>query len=185
MAKQANQSIPVDITMLAQQVLRESHRQATEDLNSAVEALRASNESRKAVRAYVAALRKFRVRVIAAARAKGLGLCPDDDKSLRVIAALFQQHAQTYTVGDLEYALCIPLRVPAKGVQDFAQLDTEIAKWNDDLSFMADDAQLTSPLSWNIGLPPMFRRHPSADGEQLFLRRRGRQRPWHFSDQFQ
>jgi len=144
MAKQANQSIPVDITTLAQQVLRESHRQATEDLNSAVEALRASNESRKAVRAYVAALRKFRVRVIAAARAKGLGLCPDDDKSLRGIAALFQQHAQTYTVGDLEYALCIPPRVPAKGVQDFAQLDTEIAKWNDDLSFMADDAQLSS-----------------------------------------
>jgi hypothetical protein len=52
--------------------------------------------------------------------------------------------AHTYSVGDLEYELGIPNRVPVTGVNSFELLDKEIERWEARLASLGDDAQLAN-----------------------------------------
>jgi hypothetical protein len=89
-----------DPVALAQEALRESYLQATEDLRSIAAKVRASNESRKAIRAYVAALRDIGTKVAAAARQRGVGQRGADQRTAAVVAELFGQNARAYTADE-------------------------------------------------------------------------------------
>jgi hypothetical protein len=133
-----------DVQALVLNVLRESYRQTVEDLRSFAEKVRYLNESKKALRAYLAALGDFRAQVIHAARSRGVTLCREDQKALAVLANVFDECAHAYNVGDVEYALCIPDRVPVSGLNSLAQLDSEIVRWEERLATTGDDAQLAN-----------------------------------------
>lgn len=134
----------MDPDALVQQVLRESYLQTMEDLRFYAEKVRSFNERRKALRAYLAALRKFRVTVITAARKRGVNMCRCDKEDVAILAKLFPKHAHSYDVTEVERELCIPARVPAFEVKSVARLDAAIAHWEDQLNTIGDDAQLAN-----------------------------------------
>lgn len=135
---------PEDSNALVQQVLRESYRQATEDLRLYAEKVRCYNHTKKALREYLAALRDFRAQLLSAASERGVELCRGDQKDLAVIAELFAAHARAYDLGERERGLCIPDRVPPVEVNSIALLDNQIRRWEDRLASTGDDAQLAN-----------------------------------------
>src|SRR5688572_17081874 len=135
---------------LVQQVLRESYRQATEDLRYYAEKVRSFNENKKALRAYLAALRQFRADVVSAARERDVDVCRGDKKDLATIAGLFNQFAHAHEAGEVEHGLCIPTRVPVAGVDTVARLEAEIARWEERLNSIGDDAQLANVDLQNV-----------------------------------
>lgn len=144
MTERESKNISVDPNALVQEVLRESYLQTTEDLRFYADKVRYFNESKKALRAYLAALRKFRANVISAARERGVDLCRGDKNDLAILAKLFGQYAHSYEVGEVEYGLCIPARVPLAGVDSVALLDATVARWEERLASVGDDAQLAN-----------------------------------------
>jgi hypothetical protein len=143
-------SISEDPNALVQEVLRDSYLQATEDLRLYAEKVRHFNENKKALRAYLAALRTFRDNVMSAARTRSIDLCSGDKKDLTMLTELFGQYAHTYEVGEVEYGLCIPARVPVAGVDNLAQLDAAIAHWEERHAAIGDDAQLANVDLQNV-----------------------------------
>jgi hypothetical protein len=139
-----SEKISVDPNALVQEVLRESYLQTTEDLRFYAEKVRYFNESKKAVRGYLAALRQFRANVMSAAREHGVDLCRGEKKDLAMLAKLFGRYAHVYEVGEFEQGLCIPSRVPLAGVDTVALLDAAIARWEERLASIGDDAQLAN-----------------------------------------
>jgi hypothetical protein len=145
-----SENVSVDPNALVQEVLRESYLQTTEDLRLYAEKVRSLNESKKALRSYLAALRQFRANVMSAARERGVDVCRGDTNDLAILAELFAQHAHAYDVGDVEHGLCIPARVPLAGVDTVARLDAAIARWEERLASMGDDAQLANVDLQNV-----------------------------------
>jgi hypothetical protein len=133
-----------NIETLVQWVLRESYLQATEDLRLYAGKVRYFNESKKAVRRYLTALREFKANLMSAARERGVDLCRGDKKDLTILAELFGQYAHAYEVGEVEYGQCIPARVPLDTVDNVTRLEAEIARWETQLASMGDDAQLAN-----------------------------------------
>ena len=144
MTEPENKNISVDPNALVQEVLRESYLQTTEDLRFHAGKVRHFNESRSALRAYLAALREFRAKVMSGASERGVDLCRADKKDLAILAKLFGQYAHAYEVGEVEHGLCIPARVPLAGVDSVALLDAAIARWGERLASVGDDAQLAN-----------------------------------------
>jgi hypothetical protein len=140
----------VDPNSLVQAVLRESYLETTEDLRLYAEKVRYFNSCKKAVREYLGALRAFKASVISTARERGADLCRGDKKDLAIIDESFVAHAHAYNVGELEYELCIPDRVPLPEVNSIALLDNEIARWEEKLNGMGDDAQLANVDLQNV-----------------------------------
>ncbi len=144
MTERETKNIPVDPNALVQEVLRESYLQTTEDLRLYAEKVRYFNQCKKALRAYLAALREFRANVMSGARERGVDLCRGDKKDLAILAKLFDQYAHPYEVGEVEYGLCIPDRVPPSGVNSIALLDAAIERWVERHASLGDDAQLAN-----------------------------------------
>jgi hypothetical protein len=149
-AKQISENTPVDPNALVQQVLRESYLQTTEDLRFYAEKVRYFNQCKKVIRDYLQKLRDYRVNVISAAHRRGVDLCQGDEKDVRVLAEVFKECAHIYKVGDVEYELCIPDRVPVAGLKSLASLDSEIERWEERLASLGDDAQLANVDLQNI-----------------------------------
>lgn len=133
-----------DVNALVQAVLRESYLETAEDLRAYADKVRHFTGRKKAVRGYLTALREFKTSVLAAARERGVDLCRGDEKELPILTKLFEEHGHAYHVGEIEYELCIPDRVPLAGVNSIALLDNEIARWDEQLTTMGDDAQLAN-----------------------------------------
>jgi hypothetical protein len=150
MTKRETETTSGDPNALVQEALRESYRQNTEDLRYYAEKVHSLNESKKALRAYLSALRSFKATVISAAHEGGIDLCRGDKKDLAVLARLFQRHAHVYKVGEIDHSLCIPDRVPASGVNNLALLDATIAHWEGRLASIGDDAQLANVDLQNV-----------------------------------
>lgn len=150
MTERESKNISVDPNALVQEVLRESYLQTTEDLRFYAEKVRSFNESKKAVRAYLTALREFKANVIFAARERGVDLCRGDKKDLAILAELFGQYAHAYEVGEVEHGQCIPARVPLAVVDGVGRLEAEIARWEVRLASMGDDAQLANVDLQNV-----------------------------------
>jgi hypothetical protein len=144
MTERETETSAVDPTALVQQVLRESYLQTIEDLRLYAEKVRYLNESKKALRAYLSALRRFKANVISAGREAGVDLCRGDKKDLAAIAKLFRRYAHAYEVGEVEHGLCIPARVPVASVDNIVLLDATIVRWEARLASMGDDAQLAN-----------------------------------------
>ena len=142
MAKRESKSKSVEALVL--EVMRESYLEATEDLRRYAEKVSFYNAQKKAFRQYLAALRKLRTDVMSAARERGVDVCRGDKKDMAVLARLFGQYAHPYDLREAEHRLCIPARVPLAGVDSVALLDDEIARWEERLASVGDDAQLAN-----------------------------------------
>lgn len=140
----------LDPNALVQAVLRDSYLETTEDLRFYAEKVRYFNMLKKAVRRYLVALRQFKASVISAARERGADLCRGDKKDLAILAKSFVEHAHAYDVGEIDYELCIPDRVPLAGVNSVALLDNEIARLEEKLNELGDDAQLANVDLQNV-----------------------------------
>jgi len=141
-AKHNSKDVPVDT--LVMQVMRESYLQASEDLRSYAAKVAFYNESKKALRRYLAELRTFKTDLIAAARERGVDLCRGDKKNAALLAKLFSQFARDHRVGEVEHRLSIPSRVPPTGVGTVERLDATITHMEDQLASIGDDAQLAN-----------------------------------------
>ena len=148
--KKADTAASVDPNALVQAVLRESYLQTTEDLRFYAEKVRYFNNLKKAVREYLSALREFRAKVLSTARERGADLCRGDKKDLAILAKAFAENAHAYKLGEAELELCIPARVPAAAVSSSALLENEIARWEEKLNTIGDDAQLANVDLQNI-----------------------------------
>jgi prefoldin subunit 5 len=144
MTDRETKTVSVDPNALVEEVLREAYLQCTEDLRRYAEKVQYYNEQKKALRAYLAALRQFKANLISAACKAGVDLCRGDKRDLAVLAKLFHRFAHAYEVGETEHGLCIPARVPLAGVDTLALLDATIARWEERLASMGDDAQLAT-----------------------------------------
>jgi hypothetical protein len=146
-----------DPNALVQWVLRESYLQTTEDLRYYAEKVKYQNELKKAVRAYLGALRDFRVAVRRSARDRGIDIRRADEDDVSRLAEIFMEHARPYDARDGACELSIPDRVPAEGVSDLEQLEAEIKRWEEELNSVGDDAQLA-----NVDLQNMLQKQQQA-----------------------
>lgn len=142
---------------LVQQVMRESYLQATEDLRACAEKVKFYNQQKKAIRAYLAALRCFRADVMSASRERDVDICRGSKKDQAIITEVFNQRAHAHERSEVEHGLGIPARVPLDGVDTFARLDAEVACWEDRLNSIGDDAQLA-----NVDLQNMLQKQQQA-----------------------
>lgn len=149
-ARDSGTGVAPDPNALVQHVLRESYLQATEDLRYYAEKVRHFNNTKKAVRDYLAELRKFRASALSTARRQGADLCRLDRKDQAILAKTFASHAQAHELDDVAQELCIPARVPAPGVDSVERLDREIARWEEKLNSIGDDAQLANVDLQNV-----------------------------------
>jgi hypothetical protein len=134
----------MDVNALMQQALREAYLEATEGLRDYAERVRHINRRKQALRKYLMALRECKGSVLETARERGVDLCRGNKNDLAILAKVFEEHAHAYDVGEVEYELCIPDRVPPTAVKSVAQLENEIARWNERLATTGDDAQLAN-----------------------------------------
>lgn len=133
-----------DVDALVQTVLRQSYLEATEDLRDYAEKVSTYNRQKKAVRAYLSALRKFKANVFAVARERGVDLCRANEKDVAILTEVLEKAATSHNVGAIEYELCVPDRVPAAAVKNLDMLEAEIAHWEERLNTIGDDAQLAN-----------------------------------------
>lgn len=129
---------------LVQRALRESYMENTEGLRDYAEKVRHFNKHKRALRKYLTALRMFKTSVLSTMRERGVDLCRGNKNDLAVLTEVFEEHAHAYDVGDVEYELGIPDRVPPVGVKSVTLLDNETAGWDQRLATVGDDAQLAN-----------------------------------------
>jgi hypothetical protein len=133
-----------DVNALVQSVLRESYLQTTEDLRDYAEKVQFHNELKKRARAYLRALRDFRVAVCRSARDRGIDIRQPDEDELSRLAEIFKEHTRPYDAPDMGCEFSIPDMVPAEGVSELDQLEAEIKSWEEKLNSIGDDAQLAN-----------------------------------------
>src|SRR4030095_7507165 len=143
-------SAGTDISALVQEVLREAYLQTTEDLRFYAEKVRYFNQRKKALREYLSSLRESKANALSAAHARNINLCSGDTNDVAVLQELISASVRPYDVGPIEHELCIPNRVPPEKVNSLSQLDNEIARWEDKLNTIGDDAQLANIDLQNI-----------------------------------
>ena len=139
-----------DPNALIQEVLRESYVQTTEDLRFYAEKVRYFNQTKKALRDYLNALRESKTNAISAARAQGTNLCSGDKKDVAALEEIITKGAHPYEVGPIGSELCLPNRVPSADVKSLRDLEDEIARWETKLNAIGDDAQLANVDLQNI-----------------------------------
>ena len=133
-----------DVNALVQAVLRQAYLDANEDLRAYAEKVREFNKRKKAIRGYLSALRKFKANVLSVARERGVDLCRANENDRAVLIRVFEEYATSHDVGELEYELCVPNRVPSLAVHNLDLLESEIAHWEERLNSVGDDAQLAN-----------------------------------------
>ena len=131
----------MDVPALVQQVLRETYLEAAEDPRHYAEGVRELNRRKKAIREYLAALRKLMANVVSTARERAMDVC-QGDKNDEMLATVIEEHGHDYDLGEVECELCIPDRVPPDSLKNVRLLEDESARWNERLAVIGDDAQL-------------------------------------------
>ena len=139
-----------DINALVQEVLREAYLQTTEDLRFYAEKVRYFNQCKKVIREYLSSLRDFKARAISAARMRNINLCSGAPNDVAALQEIIAGSARSNDVGPIEHELCIPNRVPPEEVNSLVHLESEIARWEEKLNTIGDDAQLANVDLQNI-----------------------------------
>jgi hypothetical protein len=139
-----------DPTVLVEMVLRQAYVEATEDLRAYAEKVRKINKSKKALRDYLAALRNFKSNVLSAARGRGVDLSRGNEKDVAALAALLEEYAAPRVVSEIEYELSLPDRIPPATVKTIDSLENEIARREEQLNSLGDDAQLANVDLQNV-----------------------------------
>jgi hypothetical protein len=145
-----NEKLADDVSALVQAVMRESYLSASEDLRAYAEKVRHFNQQKKLIRDYLTALRQFKAHVLTTARERGVDLCRTDKNDMQLLKEVFEEHASERDLDDLGYELCLPDRVPAKSVTNFDFLESEVARWEEKLNSIGDDAQLANVDLQNV-----------------------------------
>ena len=140
--RKIDEAVGTDINIQIQQVLRESYQENAECLREFTQKMRDMNRRKRAIREYLSDLRAYHTSVMSTARESGVDLCRGDENDLALIAKAFKEHAHTYEIGEVEYELCIPNRVPPAEVNSIEQLKYEITRWEEVLVTIGEDAQL-------------------------------------------
>ncbi|MBA3727300.1 MAG: hypothetical protein H0W86_12925 [Armatimonadetes bacterium] len=140
----------IDPSAQVQAMLRESYLQTTEDLRFYAEKVQYFNQSKKAIRGHLQALRDFDRNAKSAATDRGIEWCRPDKKGIAAITKIIAEHSFTGASGEMESALGIPTRLPGPKVKSFGQLEDEIKKWEEKLNAVGDDAQLANVDLQNI-----------------------------------
>jgi len=148
--KEVQQGGAIDPNGLVQAVLRESYLQTTEDLRFYAEKVKYFNQTKKAIREHLQALRDFDRSAKSAATGRGIEWSRPDKKSTAAITKLIGEQSSAGTSGEMEKALGIPARVPGPKVKSFGQLEDEIKKWEEKLNSIGDDAQLANVDLQNV-----------------------------------
>ena len=139
-----------DVNALVQYVIRESYLQTAEDLNYYAEKVKHYNAQKKALREYLQALRCVKTKFLAAARERGLDtVCPSPAQA-RELGQLLQQQAHAFKVGPAALEVGLPARVPAANIGSLDEFADEMAKWEEKLNTIGDDAQLANVDLQNI-----------------------------------
>lgn len=139
-----------DVNALVQSVLRQAYLDANEDLRAYAEKVREFNKRKKALRGYLSALRRFKAKVLSVARERGVDLARANENDRALLIRVFEESATSYNVGEIEYELRVPNRVPSLAVNSLDLLDSEIADWEERLNSVGDDAQLANVDLQNI-----------------------------------
>jgi hypothetical protein len=139
-----------DLNALVQEVLREAYLQVTEDLRRYAEKVKYYNQMKKAVREYLSSLRDFKAKAISAAHMRNINLCSGAPNDVAALQEIIAGSARSNDVGPIEHELCIPNRVPPEEVISLAHLESEIARWEEKLNTIGDDAQLANVDLQNI-----------------------------------
>ncbi|MBU03275.1 MAG: hypothetical protein CME55_08275 [Halieaceae bacterium] len=127
-----------DVNALVQQVLRESYMQNTEDLRHYAEKVRSFNEQKSLIRDYLSELRQHSTSSREAAIAGGT---TGDDLETAGLSGGFSFQ----TSGDnAAAAQALGLTDGLEGATTIQGLDDLIAKWEDKLNTIGDDAQLAN-----------------------------------------
>lgn len=114
------------------------------------EKVRSINKQKKAIRDYLAAMRRLESEVNASLHEQGIDTCKGARHDRQAVAATIESHATEFVAeGDVR-ELCIPDRVPASTVASLAAMDAEIRKWEEKLNTIGDDAQLANVDLQNI-----------------------------------
>jgi len=134
----------VDPNALVQWVLRESYLQATEDLRYYAEKVKYFNQQKKAIREYLQALSCVKSKFLAAAHERRLDTARPGADQAKQLARLLAELAHAFEIGPIEAELGLPARVPAEKVDSLDAFADEIAKWEEKLATLGDDAQLAN-----------------------------------------
>jgi len=127
-----------DVNALVQQVLRESYMQNTEDLRHYAEKVRSFNEQKALIRDYLSELRQHSTESREAAIAGGV---TGDDLETAGLTSGFSFSMS----GDNEAAAqALGLTGGLEGADTIQGVDDLIAKWEDKLNTIGDDAQLAN-----------------------------------------
>lgn len=145
-----NQNLADDVSALVQTVMRESYLSATEDLRAYAEKVRYYNRQKKLIREYLTGLRQFKAQVLTTARERGVDLFRADKNDMQLLKEVFDKHASERDLDDFGYELGLPDRVPADSVTNLDLVESEIARWEEKLNSIGDDAQLANVDLQNV-----------------------------------
>ena len=134
----------VDLDAVIQSLLREVYEESTEDLRDYANKLRFTNQRKKAVREYVAALRDLRFAVISTARQRKVNIFQPAEPDQAVLVELVTELSTIYKVDNVAYELGIPAQVPPQDVKTPEDLDAAIKQWEEELQSIGEDAQLAN-----------------------------------------
>jgi len=140
----SNESLDSDPYAILQAALRESYLENVEHLKDYAEKVKAFNRRKKAVREYLAELRRIQSRILAAAQEAGVDLCRCNADDLAAIRQILKENAQDHDAGEVGYELCIPNRVPPSDVETLDQLKDSIRDWEQRLNEIGEDGQLAN-----------------------------------------
>jgi hypothetical protein len=146
-----------DPNALVQAALREAYLSSSQDLRYYAEKVKYFNEQKIAIRQYIAELSRLKTAVLSEARAQGIDLCGEGEEKFQALARLFEKHTHSHKTSDVGYELCIPDRVPPKGVDSLKSLEDELSEWEERLKTVGDDAQLA-----NVDLQSMLQKQQQA-----------------------
>jgi hypothetical protein len=136
--------MPKDVMALVQWVLREAYMDNLEALRSYAEKVKFYNNKKQAIRKYLSNLRKIKKELLKQVREKGVDTCKPKKRDRKIIAGIIKQNRRKYKRTGIGRELCIPNRIPPKGVNGIEEMAATIQYWEEQLTTAGDDAQLAN-----------------------------------------
>jgi prefoldin subunit 5 len=133
-----------DIMALVQWVLREAYVENLEVLRSYAEKVKFYNKKKKEMRKYLSNLRNFKQELLRQVREKGVDTCRPKKRDRKIIGGIIKENRRKYKRTGIGRELCIPNRIPPKGVSGIEEMAATIQYWEEQLSTAGDDAQLAN-----------------------------------------
>jgi hypothetical protein len=115
-----------------------------EVLRSYAEKVKFYNKKKQEIRKYLSNLRKIKKELLKQVREKGVDTCRPKKRDRKIIASIIKQNRRKYKRTGIGRELCIPNRIPPKGVNGIEEMAAAIQYWEEQLTTTGDDAQLAN-----------------------------------------